>query len=225
MAEGTNGNGVRDSVLIFRRFLKNPRTIGAVTPSGRVLAQAMVANLPERTPARVVELGPGTGAFTGAIVDRVGTAGRFLAVDIEPEFVREIHQRFPRVGCVQASAEQLESLVKARNIAPVDHILSGLPFASLPQEMTARILDGIASRDANDFLPGNGQHREAEIHDDLVRLFRENPSGDRRFVPELQRLACDAIREAGHQCRCQDGGEPFLHGRTIEAPRIMSNDE
>ena len=35
-----------------------------------------------------------------------GTAGRFLAIDIEPEFVREIHQRFPRVDCVQASAEQ-----------------------------------------------------------------------------------------------------------------------
>jgi phosphatidylethanolamine/phosphatidyl-N-methylethanolamine N-methyltransferase len=143
MAEGTNGNGVRDSVLIFRRFLKNPRTIGALTPSGRVLARAMVANLPERTPARVVELGPGTGAFTGAIVDRVGTAGRFLAVDIEPEFVREIQQRFPRVECVQASAEQLEALVKARDIAPVDHILSGLPFASLPPRMTDRILDGI----------------------------------------------------------------------------------
>jgi phosphatidylethanolamine/phosphatidyl-N-methylethanolamine N-methyltransferase len=143
MAEGANGNGVRDHVLIFRRFLKNPRTIGAVTPSGRALAQVMVANLPERTPARIVELGPGTGAFTGAIVDRVGTSGRFLAVDIEPEFVREIHQRFPRVECVQASAEQLESLVKARNISPVDHILSGLPFASLPPEMTRRILDGI----------------------------------------------------------------------------------
>jgi phospholipid N-methyltransferase len=143
MGDGTNGNGVRDSVLIFRRFLKNPRTIGAVTPSGRALAQVMVANLPERTPARVVELGPGTGAFTGAIVDRVGATGRFLAIDIEPEFVREIHQRFPRVECVQASAEQLEALVKSRNIAPVDHILSGLPFGSLPLQMTDRILEGI----------------------------------------------------------------------------------
>jgi phosphatidylethanolamine/phosphatidyl-N-methylethanolamine N-methyltransferase len=143
MGDGTNGNGVRDSVLIFRRFLKNPRTIGAVMPSGRALAQVMVANLPERTPARIVELGPGTGAFTGAIVDRVGNAGRFLAIDIEPEFVREIHLRFPRVECVQASAEQLESLVKSRNLAPVDHILSGLPFGSLPLDMTDRILEGI----------------------------------------------------------------------------------
>ena len=166
MAEGTNGNGVRDSVLIFRRFLKNPRTIGAVTPSGRVLAQAMVASLPERTPARVVELGPGTGAFTGAIVDRVGTAGRFLAVDIEPEFVREIHQRFPRVECVQASAEQLESLVKARNIAPVDHILSGLPFASLPPAMTERILDGIEKtldQVILDYLASEAEHDHLEL--------------------------------------------------------------
>ena len=171
MAEGTNGNGVRDSVLIFRRFLKNPRTIGAVTPSGRVLAQAMVAILPERTAARVIELGPGTGAFTGAIVDRVGAAGRFLAIDIEPSFVKEIHQRYPRVECVQASAEQLESLVKARDIAPVDHILSGLPFA----QSSARDDRSHPRRDRED--PADGRH----VHGIPIRP--RLPPRDRQAVP------------------------------------------
>lgn len=130
-------------MLIFSKFLKSPRTVGAVSPSSRALARMMVSSLPHDTPVSVVELGPGTGAFTGAIVDRIGPDARFLAVDIEPAFVEQIRKRWPSVECVCASAENLERLVRDRGIGPVDHIISGLPFASLPVGMTRQILEGI----------------------------------------------------------------------------------
>ena len=139
----TNNNVLRESMLIFSKFLKSPRTVGAVAPSSRALAEMMVSNLPEGAPITVVELGPGTGAFTGAIVDRIGPDARFLAIDIEPDFVDKIRKRWPSVECVCASAEQLERLVSDRAIGPVDHIISGLPFASLPVAMTRQILEGI----------------------------------------------------------------------------------
>lgn len=130
-------------MLLFRRFLRNPRTIGAIAPSSRTLAREMVAHLPERQQSRVVELGPGTGAFTGAIFDRIGPSGSVLAVDIEPDFVQQLRERFPWIETVCASAEQLETLVNDRGLAPLDHIVSGLPFASLPVETTGRVLNGI----------------------------------------------------------------------------------
>jgi phospholipid N-methyltransferase len=138
-----NGSGLREHVLIFTRFLRNPRTVGAVSPSSRALADAIVTLLPSDTPTRVVELGPGTGALTGAIADHLAPDSRFLAIELEPAFVRKIRQRWPDVEVVCASAERLEELVTDRGIAPVDHIISGLPFASLPAEMTRQILDGI----------------------------------------------------------------------------------
>src|SRR5262245_6130227 len=142
VADLMNGSGLREHVLLFSRFLRNPRRVGALAPSSRALAHAMVADLPPNSPV-VVELGPGTGAFTGAIVDRLGPDARFLAVDIEPAFVQSICQRWPTVECVLGSAEHLEELLHERRLEGIDHVISGLPFASLPLAMTRRILDSL----------------------------------------------------------------------------------
>jgi phospholipid N-methyltransferase len=143
MDDASNNNVLRESMLIFSKFLKSPRTVGAVSPSSKALAEMMVANLPTDEPISVVELGPGTGAFTGAIVNRLSTDARFLAIDIEPDFVKKIRQRWPTVECVCASAEDLERLAIESGLGHVDHIISGLPFASLPVAMTRQILQGI----------------------------------------------------------------------------------
>jgi phospholipid N-methyltransferase len=102
----------------------------------------MVAGL-DLTRACVVELGPGTGAFTRAIVPKLGPAARFLAIDIDPTFIETLRARWPRVDFVCGSAEQLPAFAAERGLSAVDHILSGLPFASLPAAITSGILDGI----------------------------------------------------------------------------------
>ena len=135
--------GFRESLLLLTKFLRSPRTVGAVTPSSKALAQTMIQNLPVNQAASIVELGPGTGAFTGAILERVGPAAKVLAMEIEPEFVAKVRRTWPAALCVNASAEELESVVAANGLGPVDHIISGLPFASLPAPMTSRILDGV----------------------------------------------------------------------------------
>jgi phosphatidylethanolamine/phosphatidyl-N-methylethanolamine N-methyltransferase len=138
-----NRSWLREQRLIFGRFLRSPRTVGAIAPSSRALARRMVRGL-ESGPVRVVELGPGTGAFTGAIVERLGGTGRLVTIDIEPVFVSAIQQRWPSVECVCASAERLAAIAADRGLIPIDHIISGLPFASLPGSTTRQILDGIA---------------------------------------------------------------------------------
>jgi phospholipid N-methyltransferase len=92
---------------------------------------------------QIVELGPGTGVFTREIVSRVGPGGRVLAVDTNRSFVERLQRAWPQVDCVCASAESLPELAAARGISGVDHIISGLPFASLPGETTRRILEGV----------------------------------------------------------------------------------
>ena len=143
MADVSNGNGLREHMLLFSRFLRNPRRVGALAPSGPELAREMVSGLPTDESVTVVELGPGTGALTGAIVDRLHESARFLTVDIDPTFVAKIRERWPSVESVCASAEQLEALLAARKIGQIDHVISGLPFASLPIAVTRRILDNI----------------------------------------------------------------------------------
>jgi phospholipid N-methyltransferase len=144
MRDVSNGTGLREHVLLFSRFLRSPRTVGAVTPSSRAVADAMVADVNFDRPARIVELGPGTGALTGPIVERLGQRSDFLAIDIDPAFCQRIQSRWPAVDCVCASAEQLDAIVADRGLYPVDHIVSGLPFVSLPQPVTRQILESVA---------------------------------------------------------------------------------
>jgi phospholipid N-methyltransferase len=142
VSHGT-GTGLREHMLMVSRFLRSPSTVGAVSASSRAMARMMVARIPTDRPVTVVELGPGTGAFTSAIVGRVAKGSRILAIELEQAFVDRVRQKLPSVDIVRASAVDLERLVAARHLAPVDHIVSGLPFASLPMDMTRQILDGI----------------------------------------------------------------------------------
>ncbi|HEY6358202.1 MAG TPA: methyltransferase domain-containing protein [Vicinamibacterales bacterium] len=137
------GPTVRDHLQLLGKFLRHPRTVGAVAPSSAVLARVMVTGVGECEAERIVELGPGTGSFTRAIVRRLGARSRLLAVDLDAAFVEGIRRRWPTVECVCASAEALPEVAAARGFLPVDRIISGLPFASLPEAITRKILDGI----------------------------------------------------------------------------------
>ncbi len=145
MSDASNGTGLREHVFLFSRFLRSPRTVGALTASSRALAEAMVDGVDLSKPGRIVELGPGTGAFTAAIVERLGAETRFLALEIDPAFVAQIRKRWPSVECVCASAERLDTLALDRDMFPIDHIVSGLPFVSLPPPMTKQILASVSA--------------------------------------------------------------------------------
>jgi phosphatidylethanolamine/phosphatidyl-N-methylethanolamine N-methyltransferase len=136
------GPTVRDHLQLLGKFLRHPRTVGTIAPSSAVLAQQMVQGILP-TDERIVELGPGTGSFTQAILGRLGPQARLLAVEIDPAFAAIIHRRWPQIDCVCASAEELPTLAAAKGFRPADRIISGLPFASLPEATTRGILDGI----------------------------------------------------------------------------------
>lgn len=145
MADTTSGSGLRENMELFGRFLKSPRTIGAVYPSSPSVARAISGLLPDTSPRSVVELGAGTGALTGFLLDALCPEDRFLAIDIEPDFVAKLRRRWPALDVVCASAAGLSALVAERGMAPVDHIVSALPFGTLPAEVTRQIIDGVAS--------------------------------------------------------------------------------
>jgi phosphatidylethanolamine/phosphatidyl-N-methylethanolamine N-methyltransferase len=136
-------DSLREHLLIASKFLRNPRTVGAVSASSKSMARDMVRELPTNKPVHVVELGPGTGSFTRAIVERLAPGSRFVAIELDREFVERLRRRWPSVEFVLGSAVEVEQLVKKRNLQPVDHIVSGLPVASLPIEDSRQIMDGI----------------------------------------------------------------------------------
>lgn len=135
----------QDHWLFLNHFRKSPRSVGAIAPSSRALARAMLDGLAlERDPGvRVAELGPGTGAVTGEIVRRLPADATCLAIDVDPVFTARVGARWPRIASVCGRAEHLVEIARARDRLPLDHIVSGLPFASLPASSAHDIVAAI----------------------------------------------------------------------------------
>ena len=130
-----------EHLVFWNGVLRNPRSVGALAPSSPHLARHMVREV--KRGSRTVELVPGTGVFTREIVARAGSEGRVLAVDIDAEFCKRVRLAWPQIDCVCASAETLPALAAHRGMSPVDHIVSGLPFGSLPTKKTRLILEAV----------------------------------------------------------------------------------
>lgn len=143
MTERRQMSAVEEHLVFLARFLRNPRQVGALAPSSQTLARAMAANITFTAESRIVELGPGTGAFTREIIRRLPPGGHFLAVDINEHFCRELRDRWPTLDCECGSAADLPAMLARRGWTHADHIVSGLPFASLPAALSRSILDAV----------------------------------------------------------------------------------
>ncbi|HUF47443.1 MAG TPA: methyltransferase domain-containing protein [Vicinamibacterales bacterium] len=143
MSDAAHGSGLREHMLLFSRFLRNPRSVGALSPSSQTVARVIADGLPAGDQRRIVELGPGTGALTGELMRRLRPGDRFLAIDVDAAFVKELQARWPALESVCGSAADLARIATERGMPEVDHIVSGLPFATIPVEVTQQILASV----------------------------------------------------------------------------------
>lgn len=139
----TTRRAIGEHLMFLGKFLRNPRNVGSVIPSSRALAREMARAVPVDPHAVVVELGPGTGALTRQVVEVLAPGERFLAIDIDPEFCDNLRRRWPGIDCECGSAADLPQMLAARHWNGVNHVLSGLPFASLPAAISRAILAAV----------------------------------------------------------------------------------
>jgi phospholipid N-methyltransferase len=129
----------------FRQWLKNPRGMAAFSPSGRQLAQQMVAQLPPGT-RRVVELGGGTGAFTRAMLDAGIAPEDLMVLELNGELAQFLKQRFPDARVINGDACDLPAIVESAGFdagGGVDAVVSGLGFLAMSRSLQQSILRGI----------------------------------------------------------------------------------
>ena len=148
--ERKRGIRLDDEVRFLRSWIERPLSIGAVTPSGKMLARTMASYVDPDSCGPVVELGPGTGPVTEALV-RAGVApSRLVLVEFNPSFCRILKARYPEATLVQGDAYSLRRLLETLLIQPAAAVVSGLPLVTKPIGMRLRLL-----RDAFDLmLPG-----------------------------------------------------------------------
>ena len=117
--------------------------MGAVLPSSKYLARKMVAQVDFNKASYIVEYGPGTGVFTDEILGRLKPGTKLLLLERNPEFACKLVKKYEfaqYVTVINDTAEQVGKYLGLHSIPKADYILSGLPFASLPREVSERIL-------------------------------------------------------------------------------------
>nr|BFE64700.1 methyltransferase domain-containing protein [Dactylosporangium thailandense] len=133
-----------DRAAFLREFVRDPFTVAAVTPSGRSLSEAVTSTVPHAGEPLVAELGPGTGAFTAAIQQRLAGRGRHLAVEINARFAERLAARFPGVDLAVGDARDLHAMLAERGHQRADVIVSGLPWAAFAPGLQDDLLDAVS---------------------------------------------------------------------------------
>ena len=134
------------TALFLKRWLRRPFAMGAVIPSGRLLAEAMaratLAALQGR-PGHVVELGAGTGEVTKALLAAGVPPDRLALVERDPELAAFLRRHFEALRIIEGDAVRLPRLLADNQTAPIAAVVSSLPLLSLPTEIVNGIVHGI----------------------------------------------------------------------------------
>jgi phosphatidylethanolamine/phosphatidyl-N-methylethanolamine N-methyltransferase len=135
-----------DAMAFLQGFLRQPAQVGSVIPSSAQLERRLVRAARIEGATSVVELGPGTGGTTRALLRAMRPDARLLAVELSPEFHARLTGQISdaRLQLQLGSAEHLAEFLAARRLPPPEAILSGIPFSTMPAEVADRIAGGIA---------------------------------------------------------------------------------
>jgi phosphatidylethanolamine/phosphatidyl-N-methylethanolamine N-methyltransferase len=130
----------RRGLRFVEAFIREPFTVGSLWPSSSALSGALVDGCEFEPGDTVVELGPGTGAFTELLVRRLKGRGRMVALEISPINISVLQQRFARCEIIQDSAENLARYVEPQS---AQCVVSGLAWGNMLPAMQDRILGAV----------------------------------------------------------------------------------
>jgi phosphatidylethanolamine/phosphatidyl-N-methylethanolamine N-methyltransferase len=129
-----------DEMRFIRTWFENPLSTGAVMPSSKALARTMASYVDPQSTGPVIELGPGTGPVTEALVQRGVDPKRLILVEFDPDFCRLLRTRYPAATVVQGDAYRLKRLLSDTVRDPAAAMVSGLPLVTKPLRTRLRLI-------------------------------------------------------------------------------------
>lgn len=130
-----------DEARFLKNWLDSPGKTGAVAPSSPFLARKMAASVDISLPGPVIEIGPGTGPVTEALLEHGVPEERLVLVEYSPEFCALLRKRFPKALVIQGDAYALAKTLSGQVSEPAAAIVSSLPLFNQPPHMRKKFAD------------------------------------------------------------------------------------
>lgn len=172
---------ISENLTFFRQFLRSPRMVGSITPTSGPVIEGLLDQIDWQAAEIIVEYGPGVGTFTRPILGRMRPDARLVAIDTCRDFIDHLSARIDdrRLHLVHGSAADVERILERHAEGRrADHVVSGLPFSTLPPGVAPRI----AAATANALAPG-GTFLVYQYSRFVLPLLRQHfPSVNRRRI-------------------------------------------
>ena len=132
--------GVKETELFFRQWLRSPKSMGSIIPSSMALARAVTSAVAWEPGQTVVELGAGTGAISQGLLEKGMPSEALMMIELDEQLYDYLRNRFPGVRVVHGDATKLADIVADQGIDPVSTVVSGLPMVNMPFDFQKAII-------------------------------------------------------------------------------------
>jgi phosphatidylethanolamine/phosphatidyl-N-methylethanolamine N-methyltransferase len=162
----SNCSKVNGRVVFIKEFLKHPLQIGSIIPSSCFLERRVVEAAGVKSANVIVELGPGIGGITRAILSAMPHQAKLLSIEVNPVFSRlvgniEDNRLIPHLG----SAIELRSIISKYDLDPPEAIVSGIPFSTMSHSVGSQIIEAVSS-----LLSPNGRFVAYQVNKQVATL-------------------------------------------------------
>ncbi|QVL34799.1 methyltransferase domain-containing protein [Telmatocola sphagniphila] len=138
-------SSLSDWWLVFSKFRKHGSKIATMIPSSRFLSRKIIKGIDFDKAKCIVELGAGTGPITQELLKRVKPHTKLLIIEKDADFCNRLRERFPssqnpNAEIIEGDAARLDQILAERGLETADHVVSGLPLPSIPENIRYDIM-------------------------------------------------------------------------------------
>jgi phospholipid N-methyltransferase len=138
---GSKRNG---KLAFFLGFLRHPNLVASIIPSSKYVERRLVKVAGIAQAKLVVELGPGVGGTTQAILNSLPPEAKLMVMEVNPDFAQMLRSHpDPRLIVYQGSAEDIQQALELNNLRQPDAVISGIPFSTMPSTIGQNILQAV----------------------------------------------------------------------------------
>ena len=133
-----------EKIEFIYQFLNKPKTIGSIIPSSKYLSKKILSFVDfSKSGIVLLEYGAGTGPFTSEIVKYLKPTDQLIVIELNPKFATYLKEKFKNyknVKIYEDCVANTKKILEKEGVKEVDYIISGIPFSSLPKDVTQDIL-------------------------------------------------------------------------------------
>lgn len=135
-----------DEIKFFKNWIDQPKAVGAVLPTSVGTARKMASLINTDSGNPVLELGPGTGVITKAILEKGVRADNLFSVEFSENFLPDLRRSIPGVNFLHGDAFNLDSVLPDLDGRKFDAVVSGIPLLNFTLDSRLRLLDDLLDR-------------------------------------------------------------------------------